>query len=126
MTSICDVCYAKQSDLYPCVLFSIDDDILNLVDEINIDEFIKEASVALEDDALLRDFIKEKATIAIERFLDYIPKMSIPVEKRDLPDGWTITCRASDGGHLTLKDLVIKVCCMMGFTKCIDTVSGRV
>ncbi|KAL3918254.1 MAG: hypothetical protein SGILL_004325, partial [Bacillariaceae sp.] len=86
----------------------IDDDILNLVDEINIDEFIKEASVALEDEALLRDFIKEKAKIAIERFLDYIPKMSIPVEKRDLPDGWTITCRASDGGHLTLNDLVIK------------------
>ena len=82
---------------------------MNLVDEINIDDFIKEASVALEDDALLRDFVKEKATIAIERFLDYIPKMSIPVEKRDLPDGWTITCRASDGGHLKLNDLVIKV-----------------
>lgn len=80
------------------------------MDELNIDEFVKEASVALEDDNLLRQFIKEKATIAIERFLDYIPKLSIPVEKRDLPEGWTITCRASDGGHLKLKDLVIKVC----------------
>ncbi len=79
------------------------------MDEVNIDEFVKEASGALEDEALLREFIKEKATIAIERLLDYIPKMSIPVEQRDLPDGWTITCRASDGGHLTLKDLVIKV-----------------
>ena len=108
------------------------------MDEVNIDEFVKEASIALEDEEQLREFIKEKATIAIERFLvrvtqsfvltmvawtysltfvfpfslsskDYIPKMSIPVEKRDLPDGWTITCRGADGGHLTLKDLVIKV-----------------
>ncbi|KAG7347921.1 hypothetical protein IV203_016626 [Nitzschia inconspicua] len=97
---------------------SIDDDILNLVDELNIDEFVKEASEALEDDGLLRQFVKEKATIAIERFLDYIPKLSIPVEKRDLPEGWTLTCRASDGGHLRLKDLVIKrenlTCQVMG------------
>jgi hypothetical protein len=97
----------SNHDIFPG--FSIDDDILKLVDELNIDEFVKEASVALEDDALLRQFFKDKATIAIERFLDYIPKLSIPVEKRDLPDGWTITCRASDGGHLKLKDLVIKV-----------------
>ncbi|KAL3902589.1 MAG: hypothetical protein SGILL_010773, partial [Bacillariaceae sp.] len=87
---------------------SIDVDILNLVDELNIDEFIKEASVALEDEGLLREFVQKKASIAIERFLDYIPTMSIPVEKRNLPDEWTITCRTSDGGHLTLKDLVIK------------------
>lgn len=90
-------------------LISIDADILNLVDELNVDEFVKEASVALEDEDLLRQFIKEKTTTAIERLLDYIPKLSIPVEKRDLPDGWTLTCRASDGGHLQLKDLVIKV-----------------
>lgn len=90
-------------------LDSIDADILNLVDELNVDKFVKEASVALEDEDLLRQFIKEKATIAIERLLDYIPKLSIPVEKRDLPDGWTLTCRASDGGHLQLNDLVIKV-----------------
>jgi hypothetical protein len=82
------------------------------VDEININEFIKKASIALEDEELLRGFIKDKASEAIERFLDYIPKMSIPVEKRDLPDGWMITCRASDGGHLKLKDLVIKVMAM--------------
>ncbi len=49
--------------------FSIDVDILNLVDDFNIDAFVKEASVALEDDAMLREFIKEKATIMVERIL---------------------------------------------------------
>jgi hypothetical protein len=39
------------------------------VDEVNIDDFVKEASIALEDEEQLREFIKEKATIAIERFL---------------------------------------------------------
>jgi hypothetical protein len=41
-------------------------------------------------------------------FKDYLPKMSIPVEKRDLADGWVLTCRGADGGDLTLTDLTIK------------------
>ena len=82
---------------------------MNLVDDINIDEFVKEASVALEDETKLREFIKEKSIIAIERFLDYLPKMSIPVEKRELGDGWTLTCRSADGGDLSLTELNIKV-----------------
>lgn len=97
---------------------SIDVDILNLVDDINVDQFVKEASLALEDEDMLRDFIKEKATIAVERFLDYLPKMSIPVEKRDLGEGWTLTCRGAGGGDLTLTELVIKrenlTCQVMG------------
>jgi hypothetical protein len=47
---------------------------LNLVDEVNIDEFVKEASIALEDEDQLRQFIKEKAAIAIERFLVSVQK----------------------------------------------------
>jgi hypothetical protein len=78
------------------------------VDEVDIDEFLKEASDAVEDPEKLSEFIKEKATIAIERFLDYLPKMSIPVEKRDLADGWVLTCRGADGGDLKLTDLSIK------------------
>jgi hypothetical protein len=35
--------------------------------------------------------------------------MSIPVEKRDLADGWTLTCRGAGGGDLTLTELIIKV-----------------
>ncbi len=48
---------------------SIDVDILNLVDELNVDEFVKEASSALDDEDKFRAFIKEKATILVERFL---------------------------------------------------------
>jgi hypothetical protein len=48
---------------------SIEDDILNLVDEVDLHEFLKEASEAIEDAAKLSEFIREKVTIAIERFL---------------------------------------------------------
>ncbi len=48
---------------------SIEDDILNLVDEVDIDEFLKEASAAVEDPKKLSEFVREKSTIAIERFL---------------------------------------------------------
>ena len=41
-------------------------------------------------------------------YQDYLPKMSIPVEKRDLGDGWVLTCRGEDGGDLTLSDVNIK------------------
>jgi hypothetical protein len=39
------------------------------VDEVNVDELVKEASVALEDEDRFREFIKEKVSMAIERFL---------------------------------------------------------
>jgi hypothetical protein len=87
---------------------SIEDDILNLVDQVDFDDFLREASDAIGDADKFSDFIRVKTTIAIERFLEYLPKMSIPVEKRDLGDGWVLTCRGEDGGDLTLTDLVVK------------------
>lgn len=39
------------------------------MDEVNLDEFLKEASDAIDDPDNLSKFIREKATIAIERFL---------------------------------------------------------
>ena len=48
---------------------SIEDDILNLVDEVDLDEFLKEASDAIDDEEKLAEFLQEKAIIAIERFL---------------------------------------------------------
>jgi hypothetical protein len=48
---------------------SIDDDILNLMDEVDVDEFLKEGVEAMEDPEKLSQFIREKSTIAIERFL---------------------------------------------------------
>jgi hypothetical protein len=39
------------------------------MDEVDLDEFLREASEAIEDTEKLSEFIREKATIAIERFL---------------------------------------------------------
>lgn len=132
---------------------NIDLDILNLMDEVNLDELLIEFSDAIDDADKLAHFIREKSTMAIEKFLvsinlidflffnirdknflpcfhrslfvyffkikkNYLPKMSIPVEKRDLGDGWVLTCRGEDGGDLTLSDVNIKrenlVCQIMG------------
>ena len=42
---------------------------MNLMDEVDLDEFLKEASKAIDDADNLSLFIQEKATTAIERFL---------------------------------------------------------
>jgi retron-type reverse transcriptase len=59
--------------LFDCVgrsnTCSIDDDILNLMDEVNIDEFLREASSVIDDPDKLAKYLRDKATIAIERFL---------------------------------------------------------
>lgn len=34
--------------------------------------------------------------------------MSIPIERRELQDGWVLTCRGKDGGDLRLSDLRLK------------------
>jgi hypothetical protein len=91
------------------------------VDEVDFDQFLKEASDAMDDAEAISQFLREKATLAIERFLNYLPKMSIPVEKRDLGGdmtGWMLTCRGEDGGDLTLSDVSIRrenlICQVMG------------
>ena len=33
--------------------------------------------------------------------------MSIPIEKRELQDGWVLTCRSKDGGDLLLSDVSV-------------------
>jgi hypothetical protein len=89
---------------------------LKLIDEVNLDEFLKEASGAIVDSDRFTDFVREKATVAIERFLDYLPKMSIPVKRRELSDGWVLTCHGEDGEDLTLSDATIKrenLCCQV-------------
>lgn len=97
---------------------TIDDDILKLMDEVDLDQFLKDASKALDDPDALASFLKEKATIAVERFLNYLPKLSIPVEKRELGEGFVLTCRGHDGSDLTLSDVVIRrenlVCQILG------------
>jgi hypothetical protein len=39
------------------------------MDEVDVDEFLKEGVEAMEDPEKLSQFIREKSTIAIERFL---------------------------------------------------------
>lgn len=94
--------------MYSPFVTSIDDDILNLIDEVDLEEFLKEASDAIVDADVFADFVREKATVAVERFLDYLPKMSIPVERRELGDSWILSCRGESGGDLTLSDVIIK------------------
>jgi len=48
---------------------SLDDDILKLVDEVDLEQLLQEASEALDKSDDMTDFFREKATIAIERFL---------------------------------------------------------
>jgi hypothetical protein len=33
--------------------------------------------------------------------------MSVPIERRELQDGWVLTCRSKDGGDLRLSDLSV-------------------
>jgi hypothetical protein len=42
---------------------------LKLIDEVDLDDFLKEASEAIDDADKLSQFLREKATIAVERFL---------------------------------------------------------
>ena len=39
------------------------------MDEVNLDEFLRETSDALDDPDKFSQYIREKATVAIERFL---------------------------------------------------------
>jgi hypothetical protein len=56
--------------------------------------------------------------------------MSIPVEKRDLGDGWVLTCRGENGGDLTLSDVNIKrenlICQGMSTKRCVYRPKGVV
>jgi hypothetical protein len=105
------------------------------MDEVNLDEFLKDTASAIDDPEKLSAYLCEKATLAVERFLvrnskliecrrshhfiqNYLPKLSIPVEKRDLGEGWVLTCHGKEGGDLTLTDVTIKrenlVCQILG------------
>jgi len=85
----------------------IDNDILNLMDEFDFDEFLKEITDVIGNSERLIEYINEKSTILVERFLDYLPRMAIPIDKRPLQDGWVLTCRSKDGGDLRLSDVSV-------------------
>ena len=77
------------------------------MDEFDFDEFLKEITDVIGNSERLIDYINEKSTILVERFLDYLPRMAIPIDKRPLQDGWVLTCRSKDGGDLRLSDVSV-------------------
>lgn len=104
-TSACFGCaYSHNS---PLVIFRIDNDILNLMDEFDFDIFLKEITDVIGDSEKIMAYMTERSAILVERFLDYLPRMSIPIERVPLQDGWVLTCRSKDGGDLRLSDLSV-------------------
>lgn len=93
---------------------SIDADILSLLDEFDLGDFLHLLQQA-KDVEKLSKFLRDKSLEALDRFLRYLPKMSIPIEKRDISDGWVLTCRGKNGGDLKLSDVRIEkenlTCC---------------
>jgi len=96
---------------------SIDEDILSLFDEVEFDKLLKEAAEAIVDSNRFHEYLEEKSGRAIERFLEYLPKMKIPVERREI-EGFLLTCRGKDGRDLSLSNVKIKrehmICQVMG------------
>jgi len=86
---------------------TIDNDILNLMDEFDFDIFLKEITDLIGHSEKTVAYITERSAILVERFLDYLPRMSIPIERRELQDGWVLTCLSKDGGDLRLSDLSV-------------------
>lgn len=85
--------------------FRIDHDILNLMDEFDPDTLLRELSDSIGDSNKFIQYVKERTSLLIERFLEYLPKMSIPIERRELEGGWVLTCRGKQGGDLCLSDI---------------------
>jgi hypothetical protein len=77
------------------------------MDEFDFDEFLKDIMDIIGHSEKLVDYINEKGTILVERFLDYLPRMAIPIYKLPLQDGWVLTCRSKDGGDLRLSDVSV-------------------
>jgi len=84
---------------------TIDHDILNLMDEFDPDLLLRELSDSIGDSEKFICYVKQKTSVLIERFLEYLPKMSIPIERRELEGGWVLTCRGKQGGDLCLSDI---------------------
>jgi hypothetical protein len=80
---------------------------LNLIDEFDFDDFLKEITDVIGNSEKWIEYINEKSSILVERFVDYLPRMAIPIDKRPLQDGWVLTCRSKDGGDLRLSDVSV-------------------
>ena len=75
------------------------------MDEFDPDTLLRELSDSIGDSNKFIQYVKERTSVLIERFLEYLPKMSIPIERRELEGGWVLTCRGKQGGDLCLSDI---------------------
>jgi len=75
------------------------------MDEFDPDTLLRELSDSIGDSDKFIQYVKERTSVLIERFLEYLPKMSIPIERRELEGGWVLTCRGKRGGDLCLSDI---------------------
>lgn len=87
---------------------SIDDDIASLVEELHLRSELTQAAEAIVDSDRFAVYLNQKAVIAIDRFFDYLPKVRIPVCKREITEGWLLTAHGRDGGDLCLSNFLIK------------------
>ena len=88
------------------------------MDEFDPDTLLRELSDSIGDSDKFIQYVKERTSLLIERFLEYLPKMSIPIERRELEGGWVVTCRGKQGGDLCLSDISMDrenvVCYVLG------------
>src|SRR6056300_1910338 len=101
------------------------------MDEFDPDLLLRELSDSIGDSEKFICYIKGRTSLLIERFLvslafieysrpllfifshsrcyllfqEYLPKMSIPIERRELEGGWVLSCRGKQGGDLRLSDI---------------------
>lgn len=75
------------------------------MDEFDPDLLLRELSDSIGDSEKFISYVKQRTSVLIERFLEYLPKMSIPIERRELEGGWVLTCTGKQGGDLCLSDI---------------------
>jgi hypothetical protein len=107
---------------------------LNLIDEVDLQRELQEIGEALAEPVKFPSYVRDKSAKAVSSFLvsgyeqliimlllglrkivtytyaviylqDYLPKISIPIEKREVGEGWVLTCRGRNGNDLTLSNV---------------------
>lgn len=79
-----------------------------MIDHIDIEQELKEIGEALADQQSFATYVQQKGESAVNAIIEYIPKVSIPIERREIGEGWVITCRGRNGKDLTLSNISIQ------------------
>lgn len=79
-----------------------------MIDQVNVEQELREICEALADNQRFPNYIQQKGEKFVNAFLDFLPKLSIPIERREIGEGWVITCRGRNGKDLTLSNISIQ------------------